>query len=233
MKTPLPQSRNRNLPKPEGPAEVVMPGRGAEMPPPGGGPAMSGVERRQPWQRDRRVRSSLTRLVRALCGLVLVAGMFGGFLYLYFRGVSTEGRQEMGVQALLAMIGAEVWEKGAAELIPVAGIAEEELTLLPLVLMEAKRRAGPKFPDVRVVTGDPPPGTGAATHQIVYFIGGEASVVLRMRLDPATGRMEYLGQKNRVLPERAGRPAAEAPAAEPAEPEGGRAVDSEKVSEQP
>lgn len=229
MKTPLPQSRNRNLPKPEGPAGVVMPGRRAEMRSPGG-PAMWGVERREPWLRDRRAPSSLTRLVRVLFGLVLVGGMFGGFLYLYFRGVSTEGRQEMGVQALLSVIGAEVWEKGTAELIPAAGIAEDELALLPLVLMEAKRKAGPKFPDMRIVAGDPPPGNGAATHQILYFIGGEASVVLRMRLDPATGRMEYLGQKNRVLPERVGRPAAEVPAAEPA---GGRAVDYEKVLEQP
>ncbi|MEN9284748.1 MAG: hypothetical protein RLZZ179_2241 [Verrucomicrobiota bacterium] len=232
MKTPLPQSRNRNLPKPEAPADVVMPGRGAEMLPPGG-PVMSGVERRQPWQQDRREPSPLARLARALLGLVLVAGMFGGFLYLYFRGVSTEGRQEMGVQELLAMIGAEVWENGTAELMPVAGIAEEEVMLLPMVLMEAKRKAGPRFPEVRIVTGDPPPGTGAATHQIVYFIGGEASVVLRMRLDPATGRMEYLGQKNRVLPERVGRPAEEVPVAEPAELDAGPAVDSEKVSEQP
>jgi hypothetical protein len=232
MKTPLPQSRNRNLPKPEAPADVVMPGRGAEMLPPGG-PVMSGVERRQPWQQDRREPSPLARLARALLGLVLVAGMFGGFLYLYFRGVSTEGRQEMGVQELLAMIGAEVWENGTAELMPVAGIAEEEVMLLPMVLMEAKRKAGPRFPEVRIVTGDPPPGTGAATHQIVYFIGGEASVVLRMRLDPATGRMEYLGQKNRVLPERVGRPAEEVPVAGPAELDAGPAVDSEKVSEQP
>jgi hypothetical protein len=116
---------------------------------------------------------------------------------------------------------------------PVAGIAEEEVMLLPMVLMEAKRKAGPRFPEVRIVTGDPPPGTGAATHQIVYFIGGEASVVLRMRLDPATGRMEYLGQKNRVLPERVGRPAEEVPVAGPAELDAGPAVDSEKVSEQP
>ena len=229
MKTPLPQSRNRNLPKPEAPADVVMPGRGAEMLPPGG-PAMSGVERRQPWQQDRREPSPLARVARALLGLVLVAGMFGGFLYLYFRGVSTEGRQEMGVQELLAMIGAEVWENGTAGLMPAAGIAEEEVTSLPMVLMEAKRKAGPRFPEVRIVMGDPPPGTGAATHQIVYFIGGEASVVLRMRLDPVTGRMEYLGQKNRVLAARVGRPAAEVPAADPV---GGPAVDSEKVSEQP
>ncbi len=232
MKTPLPQSRNRNLPKPEAPADVVMPGRGAEMLPPGG-PVMSGVERRQPWQQNRREPSPLARLARALLGLVLVAGMFGGFLYLYFRGVSTEGRQEMGVQELLAMIGAEVWENGTAGLMPVAGIAEEEVTSLPMVLMEAKRKAGPRFPEVRIVTGDPPPGTGTATHQIVYFIGGEASVVLRMRLDPVTGRMEYLGQKNRVLLERVGRPAAEVPVAEPAELDAGPAVDSEKVSEQP
>lgn len=232
MKTPLPQSRNRNLPKPEAPAEVVMPGRGAEMLPPGG-PVMSGVERRQPWRQDRREPSLLARLARALLGLVLVAGMFGGFLYLYFRGVSTEGRQEMGVQELLAMIGAEVWENGTAGLMPAAGIAEEEVASLPMVLMEAKRRAGPRFPEVRIVTGDPPPGTGSATHQIVYFIGGEASVVLRMRLDPVTGRMEYVGQKNRVLPERVGRPAAEVPVAESAELDAGPAGDSEKVSEQP
>lgn len=232
MKTPLPQSRNRNLPKPEAPADVVMPGRGAEMLP-RGGPVMSGVERRQPWQQDRREPSPLARLARALLGLVLVAGMFGGFLYLYFRGVSTEGRQEMGVQELLAMMGAEVWENGTAGLMPADGIAEEEVTSLPMVLMEAKRKAGPRFPEVRIVTGDPPPGTGSATHQIVYFIGGEASVVLRMRLDPVTGRMEYVGQKNRVLPERVGRPAAEVPVTESAELEAGPAGDSEKVSEQP
>jgi len=229
MKTPLPQSRNRNLPKPEAPAEVVMPGRGPGTLPLAG-PAMSGVERRQPWQQDRREPSPLARLARAFLGLVLVAGMFGGFLYLYFRGVSTEGRQEMGVQELLAMMGAEVWEQGTAGLTPVAGIAEEEVAMLPMVMMEAKRKAGPRFPEVKIVTGDPPPGTGAATHQIVYFIGGEASVVLRMRLDPVTGRMEYLGQKNRVMPAGVGRPAVEEPTAEPP---GAPAADSEKVSEQP
>ena len=224
MKTPLPQSRNRNLPKPEGPAEVVMPGTGPELPP--GGPRVPGVAGSPPWQQARGV-APLTRLARVLFGVLLVAGMFGGFLYLYFRGVSTEGRQEMGAQELLAMMGAEVWEKGAGGLVPAAGIAEEEVASLPLVLREARRKAGPGFPEVRIVTGDPPPGTGAATHQIVYFIGGEASVVLRMRLDPLTGRMEYLGQKNRLLPGRMAGPA------DSAEPPRGPAGSSEKVSEQP
>jgi hypothetical protein len=209
---------------------------------------MSGVERRQPWQGPREP-SPLRSIFRALLGLVLVAGLFGGFLYLYFRGVSTEGRQEMGAQELLSMIGAAVWEKGSGELLPAAGIADEEVTSLPLVLAAAKRKAGPRFPEVRIVPGDPPPGTGVATHQIVYFIGGEASVVLRMRLDPATGRMEYLGQKNRVVPAGRERPApVGVPAADPAGtavepvaeiPEPGEgagtsgAAAPEKVSEEP
>ena len=235
MKTPLPESRNRNLPRPEAPAQVSMPARN---PLPDAPRRMSSVERRQaPWSPAHADHHPLRRFFKHVFALLLCGGLFSGFLYLYHYGVNTEGKQEMTSREILAATGAAVWESGSQILRPTNPEAAASLDELPLALIAAKSKAGPRFPEVSIIDGDPPPGNGSASHQIVYFVKGEAVLVLRMLLDPQSGLFSFVGQGNRLLPKKptpspAAEPAPQPSSESPAEP-APATPPTEKVSEQP
>ena len=235
MKTPLPESRNRNLPRPEAPAQVSMPARN---PLPDATRRMSSVERRQaPWSPPPPDHHPLRRFFKHVFALLLCGGLFSGFIYLYHYGVNTEGKQEMNSREILAVTGAAVWESGPHILRPANPDAAAALDELPLALIAAKSKAGRRFPEVTIIDGDPPPGNGSASHQIVYFVAGEAVLVIRMQLDPQTGLFTFVGQGNRLLPKKsapspAAEPAAES-TAEPAPEPAPSTPPTEKVSEQP
>ena len=229
MKTQLPVSRNRNLPRPEAPAPVAPPPGGPSPDSAGAAPAMSRVERRRPaWEPPAEL-SPVQRLVRGIVGMLVACGALGGIIYLYVVGVSTEGKREATAREVLAALGPAVWERGSTMLRPADAAAEAALADLPMALIAAKRKAGVRFPDISVVDGDPPPGKGTATHQIVYFVRGEAVLLLRMHCDPEAGRLEFVGQENRVLPPKEAPPVS--PDAAAGSPESAPAA--EKVSEQP
>lgn len=211
---------------------------------------MSSVERRQaPWNPPPPDHHPLRRFFKHVFALLLCGGLFGGFLYLYHYGANTEGKQEMNSREILAVTGAAVWESGSQILRPANPDAAAALDELPLALIAAKSKAGPRFPEVSIIDGDPPPGNGSASHQIVYFVKGEAVLVLRMQLDPQSGLFSFVGQGNRLLPKKpdlsptnnpaanppadpAPQPASE-PAADPSAEPAPAAPPTEKVSEQP
>ena len=229
MKTQLPVSRNRNLPRPEAAAPVVPPQESTPAGPAAASPGMSGVERRRPAWVPPAELSPLQRLVRGIVGMLVAIGALGGIIYLYVVGVSTEGKREATAREILAALGPAVWERGPAMLRPADASAEAALTDLPMALIAAKQKADGRFPDISVVDGDPPPGKGTATHQIVYFVRGEALLLLRMHCDPEAGRLDFVGQENRVLPKKEVAPGSTDDAAAAPEP----APAAEKVSEQP
>ncbi len=201
---------------------------------------MSSVERRQaPWNQPPTDHHPLRRFFKHVFALLLCGGLFAGFLYLYHYGVNTEGKQEMNSREILAVTGAAIWESGPEILRPANPDAAAALDELPIALIAAKAaaktKASGRFPEVSIIDGDPPPGNGSASHQIVYFVAGEAVLVIRMRLDPQSGLFTFVGQGNRLLPktpvpsaEPTAQPAAQS-SAEPASP----AAPTEKVSEQP
>jgi hypothetical protein len=193
---------------------------------------MSSVERRQaPWSPPPPDHHPLRRFFKQVFALLLCGGLFAGFLYLYHYGVNTEGKQEMNSREILSVTGAAIWESGPHILRPANPDAAAALDELPLALIAAKSKAGRRFPEVSIIDGDPPPGNGSASHQIVYFVAGEAVLVIRMKLDPQSGLFSFVGQGNRLLPKTpvpSAEPAAQ-PSAEPASP----AAPTEKVSEQP
>lgn len=239
MKTPLPESRNRNLPRPEAPAQVSLPARN---PLPDAPRRMSSVERRQaPWSPPPADHHPLRRFFKHVFALLLCGGLFSGFIYLYHYGVNTEGKQEMNSREILSVTGAAVWESGSQILRPANPEAAAALDELPLALIAAKTKAGRRFPEVSIIDGDPPPGDGSASHQIVYFVAGQAVLVIRMQLDPQSGLFTFVGQGNRLLPKKptpspAAEPTAEpaaSPASEPATEPAADTPPTEKVSEQP
>jgi hypothetical protein len=203
---------------------------------------MSSVERRQaPWNPPPPDHHPLRRFFKHVFALLLCGGLFAGFLYLYHYGVNTDGKQEMNSREILAVTGTAIWESGPEFLRPANPEAAAALDELPLALIAAKSKAQRRFPEVSIIDGDPPPGDGSASHQIVYFVAGEAVLVIRMQLDPQSGLFSFVGQGNRLLPKKpTTSPAAEpttVPAASPAstptaEPTAATPP-TEKVSEQP
>ena len=193
---------------------------------------MSSVERRQaPWSPPPADHHPLRRFFKHAFALLLCGGLFSGFIYLYHYGVNTEGKQEMNSREILSVTGAAVWESGSQILRPANPEAAAALDELPLALIAAKTKAGRRFPEVNIIDGDPPPGDGSASHQIVYFVAGEAVLVIRMQLDAQTGLFTFVGQGNRLLPKKTFPTPAAEPAAEPSP--ASATPPTEKVSEQP
>jgi len=182
MKTSLPESRNRNLPPP--PAE--------------GAP----VRRRMPPGPPPEPREGPSAL-RSLIVLIIIVGLFGSGIYFYIRSARNDAKVQEQLAITLTSLGHAIWVSGMS--LDLATTTEDEakdLADLPRIIAEIKIAAGKLTPRVKVIEGDPPPGKGNATHQIMYSFNDRPLLIIRVRCFPDSGRVEFLGEVNRVVPSR-------------------------------
>lgn len=140
---------------------------------------------------------------RSFVVLVLVVGLFGTGLYYFIRGSQKDATIQEQIEISLTKLGHVIWQTGTSfDLATTTDDEAKDLADLPRIVMAIKTAAGANVPRVKVVEGDPPPGKGTASHQIVYLFNDRPLLIIRVRLFPDTGRVEFLGEANRAVPSR-------------------------------
>ena len=186
MATPLPQSRNPNLPQPPPAAAEVH----RHLKPPPDAPEEPG--------------RGATAL-RSFIAMLVVGGLIATGIWFYLRGSDENMKQRELIFADLTAIGAGVWDSRGFVAPPAEGEERnKDLADLPRIFTAARTGAEKNNikPRIVPVEGDPPPGNGNASHQINFFFGDNLGIILRVRYDDKSETFSFIGVHNRIVPSR-------------------------------
>ena len=186
MATNLPKSRNRNLPPPpEQPAEVRR------------RPVMTPVQ--QAPEEPEPGRS----ILRPILAMLFFGGLLFTGIFFYIRGAETDEKKRENAIAYLTSLGRGIWQMKTASGVftTESDVRQKDLDFLPQVFAKAVEKGGNPT-NIRIIEGDPPPGSNSATHQIHYVFGDTVKIVLRVYYAPEEGKIIFVGSDNRFGVER-------------------------------